>query len=574
MIEYIIVHVGYEQVYGTKLQLDEAVSRLRRYPFQALMSVLAFIDAAISLTSLDTFAKGHRLVMRRLLTSKQRSDFARFVENYKKQERRRAQLVVFHELQLLNAVKLALLHCDEETQENPNDLGPLTEALLILNDHLIPSESWPEDYDSLSEPQKREYFVHYTVRNMVFHRGTRILNFLSRWHDLFFLDAPSLSSRKDYVDLPGSLTSLTGLDARLFYWIGMAFFTHWLILDAEKFDPDKSALNPQMWFKDFDIRPEEYEPVLRQFASTREGLVAQFEGRTEWEPYFLLPIQARPLLRFGDLIICLSRRFTAEKISSGLYHLLLTMLPTKQQRDGFLTFFGFVFESYVNRLLKRVFPASPLVQRCFTNVIDPKTGNEIADAILDYGDALIVIEVKASLFSLPVLVTGDPRALEQKFQDIVYDSAEQLQRAIDSIKGGALSHHGLTNSRIKGFFPLVVSLEYLPWEPFTYRKLLEEITARGFLQGRDIAPMQVAYVEDLENLETAMGSGKALIQLLREKLADERLREMSFRNFLYERVPEIEKQHNAYLYQRFQMIMNEVLDFIRSRQKYIAPLEE
>lgn len=466
-------------------------------------------------------------------------------------------------------VKLALLHCNDETLGAPDDLGPLVEALLILNDHLMPSESWPEDYERLDDVQKREYFVRYSVQNMVFHRGMGLINLLSRWHDLIFLDAPSLRHRNDHVDLPATLAELTGLDAKLFYWIGVAFFTHWLILNAEGFDPQKVAVNLPTWFKDYDICPDEYESVLREFASTKAELEAQLNERPNWEPYFLLPIQARPLLRLGDEVVCLSRRFMAEKISSGLYHVLLTNLPTREQRDSFLTFFGYVFESYVNRLLKRVFPPNRLAQRCFTNVRDPNSGNEIADAILDYGDALVLIEAKATLFSLPVLVCGDPVELERKFQDIVYDSAHQLQRAIDGIKRGALSHLGLTPATIKGYFPLVVSLEYLPWEPFTYRKLQDEIAERGLLQSRDIAPIQVAYIEDLEMLETAMASGKALVKLLREKVTEPRLRELSFRNLLYERVPGIERAHNAYLKERFDTMMNEVAVFLKSRQKSV-----
>ena len=87
---------------------------------------------------------------------------------------------------------------------------------------------------------------------------------------------------------------------------------------------------------------------------------------------------------------------------------MLTKLPTVKQRDGFLTFFGFVFESYVNRLLARSFPSTTLARRYFPNIKDPNTGNEIADAILDYGDSLVLVEAKSTLFSLEGLVSGDP----------------------------------------------------------------------------------------------------------------------------------------------------------------------
>lgn len=258
---------------------------------------------------------------------------------------------------------------------------------------------------------------------------------------------------------------------------------------------------------------------------------------------------------------------TSEKVSSGLYHLLLTKLPTVKQRDGFLTFFGFVFESYVNRLLARSFPSTTLARRYFPNIKDPNTGNEIADAILDYGDSLVLVEAKSTLFSLEGLVSGDPAILRQKFQDIVYDSAVQLNKLINAIKSGDLAFLGITPDRVKTYFPLVVTLQFFPGEPITYRKVQGTLLAKGLLRDNDIAPMQMVYIEDLERLEIAMASGKAIADLLRIKVTDTRLTELSFGNFLIEKAPEIVNQHNQYLESQFLEVTRELKEYLETRQK-------
>jgi len=565
VIDYFLVHIGYEQLYKIKLPLDDAVARLKSYSLLALLKTLARIDAAISLRSLDEFAEGHRLLLQGIMTPDQRAAIDAFRATEKHDEGVSPQYIVFHELQVLNAAKLALQHCGDEAENPASDLGPLAEALLIINDHLVPEAIFPQNYDDLTTEEQTECLLRFAVPNMVFNHGTRTLNLLSRWYDLFFIDAPSLTHRPEYVDVPGALQEVIGRDPKLFYRLATAFFTHWMRPKISGLSQWNPVLNIPTWLKDFTIDPAEYEAILAELASTREEFKGQWQARGRWEPYFFLPMQAKPFLRRDGELLCLSRRFAAEKISLGLYHLLLTKLPTSRGRDKFLTFFGFVFESYVNRLLGRAFP--PFAKRYFPNVTNPETGDEIIDGVLDYGDSLVLIEAKSTLFSLPGLVSGDARVVEQKFEDIVYDAAKQLHNAVDAIKGGALESVGINAGRIKRYFPLVITLQFMPVEPITSRSVERTIADRGFLQASDIAPLQMAYIEDLERLEIALESGKSMADLLQEKVADQRLRDISFGNFLLEEVPEITSEHNRYLAERLRAIQQEALDFFKSREK-------
>jgi hypothetical protein len=441
------------------------------------------------------------------------------------------------------------------------------EAMLIINDYLVLPSVMPANFSQLDRDQQCEHLIQYFVPNAVFHQGTRILNLVARWYDLFFVDAASLSGRSDYVDLRANLTSVTGMQADLFYWIASAFVSHWMKSFDDIIKGGIPLLNPREWFKDLTITPDEYGLVLKELAATTEELTEELGKRPDWEPYYFLPIQRSPLLKIGDLVFCLSRHFLAAKISSGLYHLLLTGLPTAQERDKFLSFFGCPFECYVNRLLGRIFPATELARRHYPTPKGQSTGRELIDAVLDYGNALVLIEAKATLFSLAALVSGEATEIDRKLEDIVYDASKQLDTAIKAIKSGELKYLGVSPERIKMYFPLVVTLQFLPSEPLLYKKLRDEIAERSYLLGQDIAPLQAAYIEDLERLEIAMTSGRSLSELLWEKVSNERFKIMTFGNFLIERAPEIFNNQNQYLLRQYEAVTQEMVAFFKSREK-------
>ena len=563
-----MVNVGYEQIYGHLLPLEEAAARLKRYPLRLVLEVLSRADAVLTLASPEEFANGHRLLSEHLVTPPLHHAIRRFDQNSQEREGTRVPLILFHELQVLNALKLALLHCNEHVPAEPDDPGPLVEALLIINDHIDPPTFRPDVFDALPDEQQRDALIRYVVPNMVFHRGTRLAHAITRWNDLFFIDAPSLVNRSEYIDAQPTLSQLLGLDAKLFYYFASALIMHWLAVPRDTIFTEPITLHLPTWLRSFRVGPDEYEPIMTQLAGTRELFVAQLRERTEWEPYYFLPMQTRPFLRYQDLVFCLSRRFATEKISSGLYHIMLTH-PDAREGDRFLAFFGHVFESYIRRLFSRVFPACGLAQRFFPNPRDPATGDELTDGILDYGDALVLVETKASLFSLPVLLRADPVALERQVQDLVFDSAGQLTRAITRIRAGALADVGIAPARIRAYFPIVVSLQFIPVEHFLYRRFQQGILSNGLLQGPDIAPLQLLSADDIEWVESFLTSGVSLVDLLRTKAADSRLREMSFGNFAVEHVGAYMRDPSPYLRDRWTEIGADVKRFFRSRARRI-----
>jgi hypothetical protein len=415
------------------------------------------------------------------------------------------------------------------------------------------------------------------IQSMAFHQGVRIAAFLARWYDLIFLDAKLCKERPGFRDLLSDLSRITGLDGMLYYRLGHMLLTYWLQITYENAGTENPVTRiPDLFTRNFNIPLAELEPIFDQFATSREEIRQQFKGRPAWEPFYFLPMQAAPILRRGDLAFCLSKRFLAEKLGPGLYHTILAGQPDRKQGDLFLTFFGYVFESYVHRLLSRIYPpASTLIQRYLWDVRHPNTNAQIADGIIVYDDSVVLIEAKASLFPVAVLASGDPAVIDEKLEAIVFHAALQLNTLIGHIRARKLTHLGLDPARIRRYYPLVVSLQFIPLEPLLNAYILDTIEKQGCFRDpidptradSQVAPLQIAPVADLEMLETALAAGKSLVEILARKTSNYPLSCETFRNFLFSQMPELVSVHNTYIQERFSTLTSEVMAFAKTRER-------
>ena len=85
-----------------------------------------------------------------------------------------------------------------------------------------------------------------------------------------------------------------------------------------------------------------------------------------------------------------------------------------------------------------------------------------------------------------------------------------------------------------------------------YRRIEEELAARGLLQDNRFSYFQIITVKELEYLEIAVSDGWDLKELLSDKVGDERLRGTSFLNFMYIKDYEFSKKPNSYLQSRYE----------------------
>lgn len=206
------------------------------------------------------------------------------------------------------------------------------------------------------------------------------------------------------------------------------------------------------------------------------------------------PVVALP----GDKFLVLDRHFVSEMVSSGLYWQIFEKLEGSQ-RERLRELWGRLFELYVFELLGHYYPAMSQMLRVDLSYTDGQI-----DALLDFGDVIIVFEVKASLLLRNVRFSRDPAIFEREIRKKFVETPngkpkalKQLAKAASAIARGTVS----TARQPRRIFPILVadeaSLQSLGVNQYLNRlfaPLLSEETRPL------VAPLTVMAIEELEQL--------------------------------------------------------------------------
>ncbi|MBP2330608.1 hypothetical protein JOF56_010993 [Kibdelosporangium banguiense] len=144
-------------------------------------------------------------------------------------------------------------------------------------------------------------------------------------------------------------------------------------------------------------------------------------------------------------------------------------------------------------------------------------GVRVADTVVDYGDAWIVIEVTTSQLRRES-VAGISDADVVGDLDKLVGEVEQIDSTITSLRVGQEKLTGTPCSVSTRFFPLLVLTEGFPVNPISLTLLREKVEECGLLIGDDVMPLEVVDVVELEMVEGIQeGGGPSLLELLDRK---------------------------------------------------------
>ena len=472
---------------------------------------------------------------------------------------------VFHELQVVTAVKIALLGVPPTPTNAPSSLQAFGEGLLMINDLInqhTRSYELPQDIRARAE---RDRWVSHVVPNRLFHGGGNRQHALARSLDLYLTDRPHLRGTTGYLNLPALFERITGVSsdlARMAMFVALAYATA---------DYRKQFLTVDAVLEALKLRPDEEQAVFALFAARADTLRQKLNslgyGADDLRIFDPLPLGEAPVVVQDGRGYCPSVVLLHRKMTRGLFHIFLTQLGDQRNRKRFLDYMGPVFEDYVDTLLRRIFPkeSGRYVGPDFLDGAALPSSKK-CDGLIVYEDSVVLIEAKATLLHLPVWRDGDIEALSAKIDDIVGDSARQFDGTIRLIEEGHLKEQGVDPSCVKSYVPLVVTLETMP-NDFMVHQLVEQRMRRQVVLGdRKARPVQWADVGDIESLETLLGGGNSLRDILMARLEDRSYREESLGNWLMDRYSSAALGPNPYLKQRFDEAARQVLAELSSRR--------
>lgn len=475
----------------------------------------------------------------------------------------------FSEPQVVAVAKIALLVCPHVTERSSESLQPIGEALLMAAD-LIDGEDTlglPGDVRTVAG---RDAWLRFVVTSGLFNVSDDFGHALARTHDLYLPDHTDPEVSGDSIDLRRRFEEITGLDPNLAWAMGIALFANWRTVDP-KSDRPPGPLSFETYMSALEITDAESRAIQELFAvdaaEARNTLRQRGCGPDSLRPYVIEPLDGRPLVSLEGRLYCPSVRLLRWKLTTGLHHVFLKPSDRNNsaKRDGYLTYAGRVFETYVEALFRRIFHIG---DRRF---VDDKTlrrsipsARRGCDGVIVDNDTVLLLEYKATLLPRAVRAEGNLDKLRTYVANTFGYAATQFDHTIQAIEDGHLGDLVRPN-RVARYLPVVITLDTLPVEGFFYRTIEEVIRKDNALTHRKARPMQVLAVSELELLEGYLAEGGSLAALVLERIEQGTYRDGPFKNYLLARGAHRVLGPNRWLQRRYKELGTRMMALLRKR---------
>lgn len=562
------IHLPYGEITGREPAWEDVVDRFRRYRLSTILQWIGAVSSALLRVEESQFHARQGELCRLLLPNRSHDVLAGVERKFRELQREQPAprtVALFHELQLLNAAKLALLQVSTDNPETAGSTDDLGEALLMVGDLTREGETLGGFGPDLNTPEGRRRVERFLMVNGMFHAIEEPFAIARNW-DLYMEDRPHLRGTRSYVDLPATAERVIGLPLEQLRARLVALFSHW----GKGVGPDRPLPSPllETYFDGFDFAPEENDRFWPLVAGTPEELRRKFEERGctrgNLRPWDVHPFEKRPLVLHDGQLFCPSVSLLQAKLGAGLHYLFLNSIPSERDRKRYLDYIGDVFEDYVESVFGSVFRGTgrfigeePLRARA--------NGSPVCDGIVAYPDAILLVETKASRSTLGLRTEGDWEALLALVRKLMVRSARQLDATVHLIESGALRDLGVEPGRLRVHIPLAISLEHVPMNQLTYDRVSRELTREGLLSGPNIRPLQLLDVRDVEFIETAAAQSWSVAELLEERVARGWHRVASFIDYLHAVDHPAAKLQQARLTDRFTELVESAADYLRTR---------
>lgn len=192
-----------------------------------------------------------------------------------------------------------------------------------------------------------------------------------------------------------------------------------------------------------------------------------------------------------------------ERLTFGSYWTIFDAL-SGDDRLLFSGAWGVAFEEYILSLIGSSYPASLLLANVFTpNVEFP--GGEI-DAVLDFGDHVVVVEVKSTLLPVPVRAARDVARFASWVEERLVGTAQekgglrQLAGVAGAVRDGALGGPRAV------VYPVLVTDE-LSFQSLGVNRYLGRVFEGLVADRTGIEPLSVITTDELEKLLPCVADG-------------------------------------------------------------------
>jgi hypothetical protein len=311
-------------------------------------------------------------------------------------------------------------------------------------------------------------------------------------------------------------------------------FAYWACLQARGHDDPiqiQAMVSPEM-----TISREHVETFLGLFASTPASLADEL--RQYPQPWQMMPVQSRPLLRLGNEVVVLDERYLVERVTRGLFWLVHDYEKKhygERARSNWNQVWSEMVEIRVEDQLRRMAPLLVGGGRAFFTEEDLQAafpGKKNCDVGIDYGSDVVLAEVVSGTVKVTTRELADVGSFTADTERIVLGKARQLYETAANLQSRPQPDASPVSRPPGRIFLIVVISGQFPVNPLTIRYINEQLTAEGHRPDGTLQPLAVLDFEELEGcLALSERKGHTLPQLL-DAWRVSPYRDAAFRNYL------------------------------------------
>ncbi|MBA7551895.1 hypothetical protein ES705_44446 [subsurface metagenome] len=321
------------------------------------------------------------------------------------------------------------------------------------------------------------------------------------------------------------------------------FFDIFFILYSRFFNKSTELIPSEGFILDFE---KYFKTVSKKYKQTAYQIVNLFSASIEehkttyerqlnsfdLEEYNFQFIKDKPLLEYQKgKFLCLSFAELCFKATTGLYEFMRNQLKSTSVNMELGEILGPTFENYINDLIDKVFPPG-----LSNRVIRRKSKErQLTDAILDYGNELVLFEFKAELIQKSHIYTNDIEKIKFALKPFISKrkGAVQLDKVIKDFKKGTIALNNIDPKTITKYWPIVVScIHEVPYYYSLYEFYDSLLKKYKIFQDPQIGPLVIISIREFEMLMELAEKGFNVLEILHQKTSTAQNISFSLWNFL------------------------------------------
>ncbi|MBK5219541.1 MAG: hypothetical protein JJE35_07130 [Thermoleophilia bacterium] len=394
------------------------------------------------------------------------------------------------------------------------------------------------DRDTPEGPEGRRDWIAYLIQNGAYNRTEESLAVMIRPQILFrdIVESETAKAHPHFCPIDEWHREKFGLSLAQQFAVGLVVASRADTFDEKKPMEHRSLVGGAYVAEIAKLLGHGPDVLLDLLSADRSWYRHEFEKRPDTLPNMAwdrIPFEARPFLQLSNgELLAISPRAVEAWLGDGFYHRSLAAARDNGQAKRFLTFYGYLVEEYVVRVLRHALPERGGLGSCrvFGEQKYGRGGKLSPDVAVDCGPDLVLIEVCGGRFAIRTVVEGDAEAALEELGHLVFDKSEQLDNRITELLNGEWQIPEREIAHIQRIWPVVVTADVLQ-----NGLLWDEIRERlpGVFNQPKVQNLTLLDVSEVEQLAALVEQGHNLVELLRKK-ASGPYAELDFTRFVFE----------------------------------------